>query len=93
VSAPVTFEAPGFHGRVTGMLGEIMVIEADLDGEIASHAATSDEFAVVIDGRIRVIIDGETAYYGPGDYLIVPTGTEHAIFADVPSRLILIGTA
>ncbi len=85
------FEAPGFRGRVTGMLGEMLIIDAELDGEIESHAATGDEFAIVISGRIRVTLEGEASCYGPGDYLVVPRGAEHGITAELPSRLILIG--
>lgn len=87
------FEMPGFRGEVTGMLGKMLVVDAKLDGEIDSHAAISDEFAVVLSGRIRVTINGTTSSHGPGDYLVVPAGTEHAISAEIPSRLILIGEA
>lgn len=84
-------EAPGFRGRITGSLGEMTVIEAVIDGEIASHAADSDEFAVVLSGSVRVVLNGETHRYGPGDHMIVPKGVEHAIIPDGQSRLILIG--
>lgn len=87
------FEMPGFRGEVTGMLGKMLVVDAKLDGEIDSHAAISDEFAVVLSGRIRVTINGTASTHGPGDYLVVPAGTEHAISAEIPSRLILIGEA
>jgi mannose-6-phosphate isomerase-like protein (cupin superfamily) len=89
----IVLEGPGFRGRIAGMFGEMLIIDADLEGEIDSHCATSDELAVVISGHIRVTMDGVIAHYGPGDHLVVPCGAKHAIVAEKPSRLILVGKA
>ncbi|MCR6727795.1 cupin domain-containing protein [Agrobacterium fabrum] len=88
-----SFEMPGFSGRVIGNLEDMSIIDAHIDGVIESHKATSEEFAIVMSGEILVTMNGDTARYGPGDYLFVPVGAEHGITAVVPSRLILVGKA
>ena len=87
------FEAPGFVGKVVGSLGEMLVIDALVESDIAAHAAEADEFAVVLSGRFEVEINHFVRICCSGDYLIVPQGSDHAIRMLEPGRLLLIGKA
>lgn len=91
MSEQTVFEAPGFLGRVVGALGDMLVIDAMVEGDIPAHAAEADEFAVALSGRFEVDVEGSVHVCGAGDYLIVPKGSVHAIRMLEPGRLILIG--
>lgn len=84
-------EAPGFRGRITGRLGDMVVIEADIDADIAAHAGETEEFAIVVSGRFELVMKGMTRACNPGDHLVVEAGVEHAIRVIEPGRLVLIG--
>lgn len=87
------FEAPGFLGKVVGTLGDMLVIDATVDGDIPAHAAEADELAVVLSGRFEMEINCFVRLCGSGDYLIVPQGSDHSIRMLEPGRLLLIGKA
>ncbi|ATN37357.1 hypothetical protein ACO34A_26690 (plasmid) [Rhizobium sp. ACO-34A] len=91
MSDQTLFEAPGFVGRVVGSLGEMVVIDAAVDGDMPVHAAEADEFAVVLSGRFEVDVEGVVQTCHAGDYMIVPQGRSHSIRVLEPGRLILIG--
>lgn len=82
---------PGFHGRITDKLGDMLVIDAQLDADMPAHASETDEFAIVVSGRFELISQGETIQFGPGDHAVVKAGVDHAIKVIEPGRLVLIG--
>ncbi|MNR61624.1 Cupin domain protein [compost metagenome] len=67
------------------------VIDAVVTGEIESHVAISDEFAIVLSGQLTATIDGVERVSRAGDYLVVPAGAQHGIVPDGECRLLLIG--
>ncbi len=89
--APYDFEMPGFRGRIIGRLAGLFVVEADVDGEIPSHLATSDELAYVLSGHIEVQLDGQSMMMSAGASLQIRAGQEHGAKAHGPARLLLIG--
>jgi quercetin dioxygenase-like cupin family protein len=91
MSDETIIEYPGFRGRITGKLGDMMVIDAEVEADIPSHAAEAEEFAIVVSGRFEVTMNGTTTLCGPGDHLVVDAGMEHAIRVIEPGRLVLIG--
>lgn len=91
MSDDAIIEMLGFRGRITGRLGDMVVIDAEVEADIPAHAAETEEFAVVIAGRFELDMNGETLSCGPGDHLVVGAGVDHAIRVIEPGRLILIG--
>ena len=91
MSGETLIEMPGFRGRVTGTLGDMMVIDAEVEADIPAHAAEADEFAIVVTGRFELVMNGTTRAFGPGDHLVVEAGANHAIRVIEPGRLVLIG--
>lgn len=88
---PHIIEGPGFRGRITGRLGDMLVIDAEVEADIPAHAVDTEEFAIVVSGRFEVMMNGATLTCGPGDHLVVEAGVEHAIRVIEPGRLVLIG--
>jgi len=84
-------EAPGFRGRITGKLGDMLVIDAEVEADIPAHAGDTAEFAIVVSGRFKLCMNDTTRSFGPGDHLVVEAGIEHAIRVIEPGRLVLIG--
>lgn len=84
-------EAPGFRGRITGKLGDMLVIDAEVEADIPAHAGEAAEFAIVVSGRFELCMNDTTRSFGPGDHLVVEAGIEHAIRVIEPGRLVLIG--
>lgn len=91
MSDETIIEYPGFRGRITGKLRDMMVIDAEVEADIPSHTAETEEFAIVATGRFEVTMSGTTMRCGPGDHLVVDAGVEHAIRVIEPGRLVLIG--
>ena len=91
MSDPTIIEGPGFRGRITGKLGDMLVIDAEVSADIPAHASDAEEFAIVVSGRFEVTMNGTTLPCGPGDHLVVEAGVHHAIRVIEPGRLVLIG--
>lgn len=55
---------------------------------------TEDETFVIVDGRCKFWLNGETVIRGPGESVFVPRGTEHTyqVVGDRPSRHLVILT-
>jgi quercetin dioxygenase-like cupin family protein len=49
-----------------------------------------DETFHVLEGRMTIHIDGEEVTAGPGETVLVPRGTPHALRADEPSHVMLL---
>lgn len=91
MNAETVITMPGFRGRVTGTLGDMLVVDAQLDADMPAHAGETDEFAIVVSGHFELIMNGTTTAFGPGDHLVVKAGIHHAIRVIEPGRLVLIG--
>ncbi|MEN2976605.1 methyltransferase domain-containing protein (plasmid) [Tistrella bauzanensis] len=84
-------EMPGFHGRITGRIGDLLVVEADVTGAIPAHTAQGAELVVVLSGELHARIDGTERVLRPGEHALIPAGTNHAATVAGPTRLLLIG--
>ncbi len=49
-----------------------------------------DETFHVLDGRMTFHLDGAEVGAGPGDTVLVPRGTPHAVRADAPARCLVL---
>lgn len=90
-SAPYDFEMPGFRGRIIAQIAGLLVVEADVDGDIPAHRATSDELAYVLSGQVEVLVEGQSTMLHAGASLQIRAGQEHASKAHGPARVLLIG--
>jgi quercetin dioxygenase-like cupin family protein len=70
-------------GTDTG--GELLEVEATWSGggplPPAHFHPAQDEHFEMIEGRLRVLVDGQESLLGPGDVLDVPRGAVHAMAA------------
>jgi mannose-6-phosphate isomerase-like protein (cupin superfamily) len=59
------------------------------------HDESDEEIYVVIEGRARMVIDGQSHIVGPGDVVVNRPGGEHALENDgtVPVKLVVIDVA
>ena len=85
------FEHPGFRGEVVGFVTGLNVVDVRLDGEVPAHAAPNDEIAIVLEGSVKVTVDGVVSTHHTGDWLIIPAGTPHEVVSLKPSRLLMVG--
>lgn len=64
---------------------EVLVVEATWTGggglPPAHFHPAQDEHFEILEGGLRVLIDGEERQFGPGDVLDIPRGTVHAMTA------------
>jgi quercetin dioxygenase-like cupin family protein len=54
-------------------------VPADLEG--VAHRPNREEVLLVLDGQLRVLLDGCSSVLNPGDVLLVPAGSELRIDA------------
>ena len=60
-------------------------------GEFVWHShADTDDFFLVLSGRLLIDLPGETATLDPGELLVVPRGVEHRPRAEELTELLLI---
>jgi quercetin dioxygenase-like cupin family protein len=85
------FEQPGFRGEVVGFVTGLNVMDVRLDGEVPAHAAANDEIAVILEGSVKVTVDGVVSTHHAGEWLIIPAGTPHEVVSLQPSRLLMVG--
>jgi mannose-6-phosphate isomerase-like protein (cupin superfamily) len=71
---------------------EVMV--AKLEGEFAWHVHDeTDDFFLVLKGRIRIETDQGDVELGPGELYVVPRGVRHRPVAAAEAHVLLIETA
>lgn len=64
---------------------------AKVHGEFVRHTHTdSDEFFLVIDGRLTIRLDEGEVVLGPGEVYVVPKGVSHQPYAEVETSIMLI---
>jgi mannose-6-phosphate isomerase-like protein (cupin superfamily) len=77
--------------RVVGQFNgnDLMVVK--LKGEFVWHRhENSDDFFLVLSGRIRIELRDGAVDLGPGEMFVVPKGVEHRPVAQVESHVLLI---
>ena len=68
---------------------DVMVVK--VKGEFVwHHHDDSDDFFLVLSGRIKIRLRDGEVHLGPGELFVVPVGVEHQPFADEEAELLLI---
>ena len=81
---------PGIVARFNGH--EVMVVK--VVGEFVWHAhADTDDFFLVLSGRLLLDLPDGTVTLGPGELFVVPAGVQHRPRAEVETHLLLIEKA
>lgn len=76
----------GFNGH------DIMVVK--VKGEFVWHAhADTDDFFLVLSGRITIRLRDGDVHLGPGELFVVPRGVEHQPYAEQEAEVLLIEPA
>ena len=77
--------------RTVAQLNEYDIMVVKVQGEFVwhSHAAT-DDFFLVLHGRLRIRLRDREVELGPGELFVVPHGVEHCPFAAEETHLLLI---
>jgi mannose-6-phosphate isomerase-like protein (cupin superfamily) len=77
--------------RVIGELNDYKLEVVKVKGEFAWHSHDqTDEFFMVISGRLTIQLRGENVELDPGEVFVVPRGIEHCPKADSETHLLLI---
>jgi mannose-6-phosphate isomerase-like protein (cupin superfamily) len=64
--------------KIVGEVNEMHVKVVKLQGEFVWHAhEREDELFLVVDGRLRMRLRDGDRDVGPGEFIVVPRGTEH----------------
>lgn len=61
----------------------------DAQQELSEHRAPFLAIVQVLDGQIRMHVDGHDHTLGPSHWLLMPPDTPHDVRADEPSRFLL----
>jgi mannose-6-phosphate isomerase-like protein (cupin superfamily) len=77
--------------RIVGAFNECDLMVVKVKGEFVWHShADTDDFFLVLTGKLTIgLRDGEVAL-GPGEILVVPKGVEHCPRAEEETHLLLI---
>jgi mannose-6-phosphate isomerase-like protein (cupin superfamily) len=68
---------------------DVMVVKSK--GEFVWHAhPDTDDFFLVLQGRLKIELRDQTIELGPGELFVVPKGVEHRPVADEEVHLLLI---
>ncbi len=59
-----------------GGTGQVLFKEADTEVTIPEHAH-GEQWGVVLDGRLELVVDGFTRLYMRGDFYSIPAGKQH----------------
>ena len=86
--------AEHWEPRVVGQFNghDLMVVK--VKGEFVWHKHDdTDDFFLVLQGRMRVQLRGEEVSLGPGEIFVVPRGVEHRPVAEEEAHVLLIEPA
>lgn len=80
-----------WHPRTVGHFNghDLMVVKVKGASVWHSHAHT-DDFFMVLSGRITIQMREDNATLGPGEVFVVPKGVEHCPVAEDEAHLLLI---
>jgi len=71
---------------------DVMVVK--VKGEFVWHShPDTDDFFLVLKGRLRIKLRDRDVVIGPGELFVVPRGVEHCPIADEETHLLLIEPA
>ncbi len=77
--------------RIVAELNDFHVKLVKLQGEFLWHSHDiEDELFLVLKGQLRMNLRGKTVVVGPGEFIVIPHGTEHCPAADEEVHLLLL---
>ena len=80
-----------FSPGIVGYLNDYKLAVVKVLGEFVWHAhAETDDFFLVLDGRLTIQLRDRDVELGPGELYVVPRGVEHCPRADVETHVLLI---
>jgi mannose-6-phosphate isomerase-like protein (cupin superfamily) len=80
-----------FAPRIVARYNDSKVMVAKVRGEFVWHSHTdTDDFFLVLDGRLTIQLRDGVVELGPGDLYVVPRGVEHCPKADEEAHILLI---
>ncbi len=83
-------DAP-FSPGIVGYLNENKLMVVRVLGEFVWHThPDTDDFFLVLDGRLTIQLRDRDVVLGPGELFVVPRGVEHCPRADVETDVLLI---
>ena len=71
-------------------MGTITVFAFDKEQELSEHTAPFDALVQVLDGKVDVIIDGESNIVKGGEMIIMPANKPHALKAIEKFKMMLV---
>ena len=74
---PIDRAAVTEHWRAEGYSCHTMTDRAGQEWNDFTHA--TNELVTVVEGRLRLILDGETVEAGPGDLVFIPKRVPHSV--------------
>jgi mannose-6-phosphate isomerase-like protein (cupin superfamily) len=77
--------------RIVGYMNDYKLQLAKVEGEFVWHShAETDDFFLVVRGRLRIQLRNRDVELGPGELYVVPRGVEHCPRADEETHVLLI---
>ena len=72
-----------------GTAGTLTLFAFDLGQELSEHTAPFDAFVQVLDGKVELIIGGQTVQACAGDVVLMPAQIPHAVKAVERFKMVL----
>jgi quercetin dioxygenase-like cupin family protein len=66
------------------------LLSLDAGEELSTHAAPGDAFVNILDGEVKITIDGEPYELGEGDAIVMPSGVPHSLYAKTKFKMLLV---
>lgn len=77
--------------HIVAMLNDYKVIVVKVKGEFVWHKHDdTDDFFMVLDGRLTIQLRDGDVTLGPGELYVVPRGVEHCPRADAETQVLVI---
>ena len=70
--------------------GTVTLFAFDKDQALSEHTAPFDAIVHVLDGQIKITIDGSAYIVHAGEMIIMPKDSPHALYAETQSKMMLI---
>src|SRR5690349_12883167 len=80
-----------FKPGIVGYLNDYKLALARVEGEFVWHShPETDDFFLVLDGRLTIQLRDRNVELGPGELFVVPAGVEHCPRSDEGADILLI---
>jgi mannose-6-phosphate isomerase-like protein (cupin superfamily) len=80
-----------FSPRIVGYYNENKLVVGKIKGEFVWHShPDTDDFFLVLKGRLTIQLRDRDVELGPGELFVVPRGVEHCPKADEETHILLI---